>query len=220
MNNIPRAILEGHLRFALKRVSGRLLNAGCGDQTYEQMYLPYIQSQIRYDWPKTIHDRRMIDVYGDVSRLPFHNESFDTVWCTEVLEHVPDPAAVLAEFERVTKPGGCLVLSTPFLYQIHESPFDFYRYTFFGLKHLLTDRGFIIDHCFARGGILGVVIFFVRKLLHRILSKLLGIRIAKKVPLMLLDRLYLFLAGKRARFMNGETTSYTLGYTVIASKPA
>ena len=52
-------------------------------------------------------------VEGDVEHLPFADGSFGTVLCTEVIEHIPDPAAALAEYRRVLKPGGVLVGSVP-----------------------------------------------------------------------------------------------------------
>jgi SAM-dependent methyltransferase len=50
---------------------------------------------------------------GDVEHLPFVNGSFGTVLCTEVIEHIPDPSAALAEYRRVLRPGGVLVGSVP-----------------------------------------------------------------------------------------------------------
>ena len=59
-----------------------------------------------------------------------------------VLEHVPQPSAAIAELYRILKPGGTLVLSTVFTHPVHDAPFDFYRYTRFGLAHLLTQNSF------------------------------------------------------------------------------
>jgi SAM-dependent methyltransferase len=50
---------------------------------------------------------------GDAARLPFADNSFDRVLCSEVLEHVPDPDAVLAEIARILKPGGIFAASVP-----------------------------------------------------------------------------------------------------------
>ena len=52
-------------------------------------------------------------VEGDVEALPFEDGSFGTILCTEVLEHIPDPAAALAEYRRVLQPGGVLIGSVP-----------------------------------------------------------------------------------------------------------
>jgi ubiquinone/menaquinone biosynthesis C-methylase UbiE len=52
-------------------------------------------------------------VEGDVEALPFADASFGTVLCTEVIEHIPDPSAALAEYRRVLQPGGVLIGSVP-----------------------------------------------------------------------------------------------------------
>jgi SAM-dependent methyltransferase len=80
-----------------------------------------------------------VDMLADVYRLPFRAAAFDVVLCTEVLEHLHTPALALREMYRVLKPGGELLLTTPFAYPIHYAPTDYYRYTRFGLMHLLGD---------------------------------------------------------------------------------
>jgi SAM-dependent methyltransferase len=76
---------------------------------------------------------------ADAYRLPFGDEAFDLVLCAEVLEHMHSPALALAEMRRVLKAGGRLLLTTPFAYPIHYAPTDYYRFTRFGLTHLLGE---------------------------------------------------------------------------------
>ena len=71
--------------------------------------------------------------------MSFDDGTFDAVYMMEVLEHVKDPQAALSEVRRVLKDGGRFVLSTPFVFGIHEEPWDFRRFTRHGLEHLLTD---------------------------------------------------------------------------------
>ncbi|MFN2595928.1 MAG: methyltransferase domain-containing protein [Pyrinomonadaceae bacterium] len=80
-----------------------------------------------------------VDVMADAYRLPFGDEAFDVVLCAEVLEHLHTPSVALAEMRRVLKPEGKLLLTTPFAYPIHYAPTDYYRYTRYGLLHLLAD---------------------------------------------------------------------------------
>ncbi|MBE3141517.1 MAG: class I SAM-dependent methyltransferase [Thermoplasmata archaeon] len=69
------------------------------------------------------------DVQADAAYIPFADNSFDVVICSELLEHVPNPPDVLSEVYRVLRPGGLLLICVPFLYQIHSDPYDFGRYT-------------------------------------------------------------------------------------------
>ena len=78
----------------------------------------------------------------DGKKIPFSDGEFDYVFSTEVMEHVPEPKEFLNEIYRVLKPGGILIMTVPFMQPLHEEPYDFYRYTKYGLKHLLDNTGF------------------------------------------------------------------------------
>jgi SAM-dependent methyltransferase len=115
----------------------RVLNVGAGGPLAARV------SRLRH--ARVVHvdvdPARAPDVVADVQDLGcFPDASFDAVLLLEVLEHVPAPDAALSEVHRVLAPGGRVLLSTPFLLEIHEAPHDFYRFTEYGLRHLL--RGF------------------------------------------------------------------------------
>ncbi len=78
-----------------------------------------------------------IDVVADAQRLAFREAAFPVVLCTEVLEHLPEPQAAIDEMFRVLAPGGTLLLTTRFLFPIHDAPHDYFRFTKFGLRHLM-----------------------------------------------------------------------------------
>ncbi|MBX9906622.1 class I SAM-dependent methyltransferase [Patescibacteria group bacterium] len=77
------------------------------------------------------------DIVADAHAIPFPDNHFEIVICREVLEHVKDPARVLSEMHRVLVPGGTLLLSTRFLFPIHEAPEDRWRFTNYNLRELL-----------------------------------------------------------------------------------
>lgn len=81
------------------------------------------------------------DIVCDVCDMKgmIEDNSYDVVVIMEVLEHIPEPYAALAEIKRILKPGGTILGSTPFLFPIHDAPHDYYRYTIYGLIHLLRD---------------------------------------------------------------------------------
>ncbi len=80
-----------------------------------------------------------VDVVGSVYKIPFEDNSFEIVLCMVVMEHLEDPKVAIAEIYRVLKPGGKILVSVPFLFPIHDSPNDFWRFTKYGLKVLFKD---------------------------------------------------------------------------------
>lgn len=90
------------------------------------------------------------DVQADALANPFAAASFDYVICAELLEHVPQPGAVLTEVYRMLKPGGSLIITVPFMFHIHADPYDYGRYTEFFWRETLLNTGFsqinIIKH--------------------------------------------------------------------------
>jgi len=77
-----------------------------------------------------------LDAQLDAHTLPFADASFAAILCTEVLEHCINPHQVMAEFYRVLKPGGKLILTTRFIFPIHDAPHDYFRFTKYGLQQL------------------------------------------------------------------------------------
>ena len=78
-----------------------------------------------------------VQIIGDAQALGIRDASFDVVLCTEVLEHLPEPQRAIDEIFRVLVPGGRLLLTTRFLFPIHDAPHDYFRFTKYGLRHLL-----------------------------------------------------------------------------------
>jgi len=124
-------------------IRGDVLDFGCGSKPYESLF-GNATGYVGVDIEVSGHDHRdsRVDVFYDGRTLPFADERFDSAVCFEVLEHVFNPDEVLAELRRVLKPGGRLLLSIPFGWDEHEVPYDFARYTSFGLRHVLRRAGF------------------------------------------------------------------------------
>ena len=78
-----------------------------------------------------------VRIIGDAQALGIRDAAFEVVLCTEVLEHLPEPQKAIDEIFRVLEPGGSLLLTTRFLFPIHDAPHDYFRFTKYGLRHLL-----------------------------------------------------------------------------------
>ena len=93
-----------------------------------------------------------VDVVGSAENIPFPEESFDSVVCTQVFEHLARPQICAGEIHRVLRRDGYAVVTVPQMNELHEEPHDFFRYTKFGLEQMFSDVGFRIVECNQRGG--------------------------------------------------------------------
>ena len=133
--------LARHIRDLGKNITGRTLDVGCGNKPYEHLYASSEYIGLEYDTPENRAAKRA-DYFYDGETFPFEDASFDSVVATEVFEHVFNPDRFLDEVHRVLRPGGMLLMTMPFVWDEHEQPHDFARYSSFGIRHLLEKHGF------------------------------------------------------------------------------
>jgi len=114
---------------AAHATTGRTLDVGAQNGPYAALF----PNRIGLD----IQRGAGVAVVGDAQALGIADATFDTVLCTEVLEHLAEPQKAVDEMYRVLRPGGELLLTTRFLFPIHDAPHDYFRYTKYGLRHLL-----------------------------------------------------------------------------------
>jgi SAM-dependent methyltransferase len=134
-----------------ENLRGRFIDIGCGEVPFKGIILGLVDEYRTLDIEERTDD---LDYIGDVQDMPMiPDRSFDSAGCFGILEHVPDPARAAAEINRILKPGGVLIVTVPFLARIHEIPFDYYRYTGNGIKHLFENEGFSTDLVQPVGGI-------------------------------------------------------------------
>jgi SAM-dependent methyltransferase len=141
-------LIERSISALAPQLKGEMIDVGCGQQPYRD-YFKHTKRIVACDFDAK---RGNVDFACPAHAIPVDAESFDSVLCTEVLEHVPDPLAVWREFHRILKPGGMVLLATPFYWPPHELPYDFYRYPEHGLRHLATTAGFEVKQLWPRGG--------------------------------------------------------------------
>jgi SAM-dependent methyltransferase len=133
-----RAALSAWLQSEATRASDdlgryRVLDVGCGGKPYLPYFEPYADAYVGVDVGNPA-----ADIEGSVEALPVDDGSFDLVLCTQVLEHVDDPAQAVRELHRVTAPGGRVLASTHGVQVYHPSPTDYWRWTHAGLERLFT----------------------------------------------------------------------------------
>ncbi len=139
-------------RWAGERAEGTVLDIGCAaslvrtclKDTCRYIGLDYYRTAVAL-YRTTPH------VYGDAQSLPVKTASIDSVLLLDVLEHLPQPEKSIAEIRRVLKKEGKLILQIPFLYPLHDEPFDFQRLTIHGLKELLERNGFSLQEVLPLG---------------------------------------------------------------------
>jgi SAM-dependent methyltransferase len=127
------------------QISGSVLDIGCGVMPYKE-YLKgnsKVTSYIGVDLkPTEYHNMVMPDIFWDGKKIPFEDSTFDWVIATEFLEHYDDTLSVLKEINRVLKNGGVLFFTVPFIWPLHESPYDLYRPTPFYLEKRFKEAKF------------------------------------------------------------------------------
>jgi len=129
----------------------KTLDVGCGSSYYSE----YFPDRIGFD----ITFRDGVNIIGDAISLPFGDESFEFVLCTEVIEHLKEPQRAIGEMWRVLKPKGRLLLTTRFVFPLHDTPYDYYRFTKYGLRYLLRDwKILVIEEEESTIGRLGILI--------------------------------------------------------------
>jgi len=128
-----------------------LLDVGAGDCPYKSVFANITYKSADFAGTE-YHQFKEIDYVCPADNIPVKEKSFEAILCTEVLEHVPEPKNVLAEFNRVLKNKGNLFLTTPLIFQVHEEPYDFFRYTPYSFMNLLEETGFEVVFITSRGG--------------------------------------------------------------------
>lgn len=132
---------------------GKVLDVGCADRWIE-LRLSNECDYIGLDYPVTGRDMygAKPDIFADAGRLPLADESVDTVIMLEVLEHLRNPSEAMAEASRVLRSGGCLLLSVPFMYPIHDAPHDYQRLTRHGVMRDADAAGLRLEMVSGRLG--------------------------------------------------------------------
>jgi SAM-dependent methyltransferase len=209
-NKLTRVTLD---RFVRRHASpGRTLDLGAQNGPYAVWFPRRVGVDIR--------PGRGVSIISDAQALGLLDAVFDVVLCTEVLEHLPEPQSAIAEMYRVLKPGGMLLLTTRFLFPIHDAPHDYFRFTKYGLRHLL--RRFDILELEAETDSVGTLAVLLQRLGMQ--AQTIGPRALRAVWLIAarLVRPFSFLISREfgdSLRRRPETGIMTSGYHVACRKP-
>jgi SAM-dependent methyltransferase len=131
--------------------SKSVLDLGCGTKPYESLFRS-AERYVGFDIEK--NDR--VDVVGKNWDLPFRDDEFDALISTQVLEHTAKLTETAAEIRRVVKDGGLVFLSVPFAYPVHGAPYDYYRFTKYGILEIF--KGFTVIEMVSMNGYLNTML--------------------------------------------------------------
>jgi SAM-dependent methyltransferase len=135
--------LAMHLRELAPQLASPILDVGCGRMPYRSYFSQFDYVGLELDTPQN-RCFSSADVFYDGGQFPFPAKSFQSVLCSQVFEHVFMPQEFLKEIHRVLRPGGRLLMTVPFIWDEHEQPRDFARYSSFGLTAILESSGFTV----------------------------------------------------------------------------
>ncbi len=121
-----------------------VLDAGAGESRFRGLFEHTRYVTIDFGLGDRDWDYSGLDIVGRCEELPLADASCDRVLSVVVLEHTPEPARVIEEFHRVLKSGGSVHMVVPHMWEEHQRPFDYFRYTSSGIRYLLEESGFRI----------------------------------------------------------------------------
>jgi SAM-dependent methyltransferase len=223
-----RHLLEFARRAAASIPRGaRMLDAGAGDSPYRHLF-GHAEYEAADICKRDAHRYAHVAHVCDRASIPVENDRYDLALCTQVLEHVADPVAVLRELRRVLKPGACLWISAPLSFEEHEVPYDFFRYTQFGWRHLMQTTGFEVMEIGWLQGYLGTLAYQLNLARHQLpfdparygpgLAGWAGAALAASSKPLLLVLAYLF---SRLDYRYRSTSfGHPLDYCLVARRPA
>lgn len=209
-------------RFLTKHASlyrGDIYDLGAGESPYKDFFLEHATRYVAVDWAGSFHQTRA-DIVADLNAaLPIKDSVADTVVSLSVLEHLREPQTMLDEAFRILKPGGHLILQVPWQWWIHEAPHDYFRYTPYGLQHLLGKAGFNGITVEAQAGFFTMI---VMKLNYFSLRFVLGPTWLRRIATIIWAPAWYLaqVAAPHLDRLDKHWAAETTGYFVTAAKPA
>ncbi|MBR1170990.1 class I SAM-dependent methyltransferase [Bradyrhizobium liaoningense] len=201
---------------ALKsHASGRLLDLGCGKAPLYGVYETLASEVTCVDWGNSLHQTTHLDKEADLTKpIDLPDQAFDTIILSDVLEHIPVPLDLCREIARLLAPGGKLIMNVPFYYPLHETPYDFYRYTEFALRRFMELSNMKVIYLEPIGGAVEIISDIVSKNMMKLpVGGVFAARITQAASW--------WFARTRlgSKVMKKTSSKFPLGYFMVAERP-
>jgi SAM-dependent methyltransferase len=205
-----RISMRKELRPVLERYSsGKLLDAGAGNQVFRDI----VEDQCEIYESLDLKDSEDISYVQDIRDTDLDSESFDTVFCRNVLEHIRNPGDALDEMSRITSQEGKIILTLPHLAYLHNQPDDYYRFTRYGVRELVEDTNLQVVEMREAGGLFSFLAYSLSTF---------GFGIAFSIPIIADILYYANLPLQHLAILldnlTGNKTYFPLNYVIVLSK--
>jgi SAM-dependent methyltransferase len=232
LTDIENITLRKAVREFAKTVSpeAKVLDAGAGLKPYEEFFTHCHYESCDFadceEFYGNLDDGRRNNLVGrhtyvcPLDNIPVPDDSFDIIICTQVLEHVPYPSAVVKEFYRVLKPSGKLFVTVPQGYGIHGEPYNYFYFTRYGLELVLREAEFEAIEIKERGG---YFYYLFDRLANAIPRIVVGYKEKMFLMMLILSPLHIFLAYLFSPMLLlleplDREKRFTMGYVSTAKK--
>lgn len=200
-----------------KYYKGILVDLGCGTAPYKFFFLQYTNKYIGVDWTNTLHNSKADVVSNLNEKVELADNYADTIISLSVMEHLCEPQCFLNESYRILKNNGFIILQVPWMWWIHEAPYDYFRYTPYGLKYMFEKAGYKNVHIQPTTGFFTM---WVLKMNYFSLKWIKGSKIRKIITKAILLPIW-YITQKAAPFLDNMHRGWSLesaGFFVIAKK--
>lgn len=217
IKNLNRALVTAAVKsFASSLASSlRVLDVGAGSGHYREIFCE--QQYLAIDRGYEQSNIAGLTVVADIAAIPFAANTMDAAICLEVLEHVQEPKAILSEIYRVVRPGGQVMVSTPFCFGEHMQPYDFFRYTRFELAEIFVDTGFNVLSIQPRGGYFTLLAYLLARVPDELFRGVTGWRKMLKPLCRLMTTYTLAPLVYRLDYFDKQK-NFTLGFVCLLEK--
>lgn len=147
---------------------GTLVDLGCGEAPYKRYFLQFAKVYIGVDWTNTLHNSKADIVSNLNEKIMLEESSADSIISISVLEHLCEPQIFINESYRILKEDGVMVLQVPWQWWVHEEPYDYFRYTPFGLIYMFEKAGFTDIEVEAQSGFFTMIILKINYFTARV----------------------------------------------------